>query len=258
MEFRRAGIFGILSMPNDRLAKQREYSRRHDLKPERKAWKKRYRILRLETFKSLIQELKCAMGGCCACCGGTELLQFAHIDPDKKLFTVACGSAANISRVRIREEASKCRLLCRACHTDETREQYRDGRLRGNRPKPDVPDLGVQKRCSTCREMKDLSAFSPWGKRGPRRHQNNCKVCAAKGTNKRIAENKAYVLSLKICCVDCGSLEGLDFDHVRGTKFKAVSAMLSYKRSRIDEEIAKCEVVCGVCHKGRTAQRKAG
>lgn len=62
-------------------------------------------------------------------------------------------------------------------------------------------------------------------------------------------------------CHDCGRVYPtyvLDFDH-RGDeeKLDSVSALTSRKTSlkRIDEEIAKCDLVCANCHRERTHQR---
>jgi hypothetical protein len=43
----------------------------------------------------------------------------------------------------------------------------------------------------------------------------------------------------------------MDFDHVTGIKIRNVSAMLS-SESAMMTEIAKCELVCGNCHRIRT------
>ena len=60
-------------------------------------------------------------------------------------------------------------------------------------------------------------------------------------------------------CVDCGEkdVRVLDFDHVRGKKYKSVSKMLSGSHSidRLIEEIKKCEVRCANCHRKITAER---
>ncbi len=49
----------------------------------------------------------------------------------------------------------------------------------------------------------------------------------------------------------------MDFDHVRGRKLmnigRAVGGNVSI--TKILAEIAKCEVVCAVCHRIRTVQR---
>ena len=61
-------------------------------------------------------------------------------------------------------------------------------------------------------------------------------------------------------CVDCKvqyPYYVMDFDHVRGRKHKNVSELISsLSKKKIDEEIAKCEVVCSNCHRIRTHERK--
>src|ERR1019366_9387414 len=63
-------------------------------------------------------------------------------------------------------------------------------------------------------------------------------------------------------CTDCGKIYPsmcMDFDHVpgRGKKFKNVSRMVlnSYPILDILEEIAKCDLVCVLCHNIRTRKR---
>lgn len=61
-------------------------------------------------------------GGCCSHCGYDKCinaLEFHHIDPNNKIDSIA----SLISKARpikmIREEASKCILLCSNCHKEE-------------------------------------------------------------------------------------------------------------------------------------------
>tara|TARA_R110002012_G_scaffold319825_1_gene541470 strand:+ start:594 stop:959 length:366 start_codon:yes stop_codon:yes gene_type:complete len=66
---------------------------------------------------------------------------------------------------------------------------------------------------------------------------------------------------LKAGCVDCGYNEhaiALQFDHVRGDKFKNISTMVNqmYSLDRIKEEIAKCDVRCTNCHMIVTHDRR--
>lgn len=60
-------------------------------------------------------------------------------------------------------------------------------------------------------------------------------------------------------CVDCGETDivVLEFDHVRGEKYKNVSliAGCSSGLQTLISEIEKCEVVCANCHRKRTAMR---
>ena len=56
-------------------------------------------------------------GGTCAICGFDEhptALQFHHLDPGEKLFTLRDGETRALERMR--EEAAKCVLLCANCH----------------------------------------------------------------------------------------------------------------------------------------------
>lgn len=60
-------------------------------------------------------------------------------------------------------------------------------------------------------------------------------------------------------CMDCGRCFppcAMDFDHVRGVKVCAVSRMIKCSQARLDAEVAKCDLVCAVCHRIRTQRRK--
>lgn len=63
-------------------------------------------------------------------------------------------------------------------------------------------------------------------------------------------------------CMDCKVAYPyymMDFDHVRGRKQANVAELIgTLSKKRIDEEIAKCEVVCSNCHRARTHIRKMG
>jgi hypothetical protein len=81
-----------------------------------------------------------------------------------------------------------------------------------------------------------------------------------------IAKQKAYLaqylrdLKTKTPCVDCGinyPYYVMDFDHVRGQKHANVMELVStLSKKKIDEEIAKCEIVCSNCHRIRTHVRR--
>ena len=81
-----------------------------------------------------------------------------------------------------------------------------------------------------------------------------------------IAKQKAYLaqylrdLKTKTPCIDCGinyPYYVMDFDHVRGTKHANVMELIpTLSKKKIDEEIAKCEIVCSNCHRIRTHMRK--
>ena len=71
-----------------------------------------------------------------------------------------------------------------------------------------------------------------------------------------------YLRDLKTStpCVDCRisyPYYVMDFDHVRGVKHANVMELVStLSKKRIDQEIAKCEIVCSNCHRIRTHMRK--
>jgi hypothetical protein len=81
-----------------------------------------------------------------------------------------------------------------------------------------------------------------------------------------ISKQKAYLskyiqeLKSKTLCMDCKinyPYYVMDFDHVRGKKHKNVMELIpTLSKKKIDEEIAKCEIVCSNCHRIRTHQRK--
>lgn len=76
--------------------------------------------------------------------------------------------------------------------------------------------------------------------------------------NRRARRRREWLNDLKAGkpCADCGGMFPtfcMDFDHRdRSEKFKNVSAMLMYSIDRIEQEIAKCDLVCANCHRMRT------
>lgn len=94
----------------------------------------------------------------------------------------------------------------------------------------------------------------------------------AKYMRDRYARNAEIVRGIKLerGCSDCGYKEhhaGLEFDHIesraeqeqhngkkRGSQ--TVARLMGKSIKRILEEIDKCDVVCGTCHRIRTWNRK--
>lgn len=82
---------------------------------------------------------------------------------------------------------------------------------------------------------------------------------------RRVMDNRAVVKAYLGVhpCVTCGEsdIDILEFDHVRGRKFKAVGKLVGdgYALEVIFKEIKKCEVRCANCHKKRhvVKRRKA-
>lgn len=128
--------------------------------------------------------------------------------------------------------------------------------------------------CYACKVEKDLETnfyTHPYGKGG---YQGKCKKCILAERKDQYAKNpelkKQQVKELRQRnqqfiwdfysthpCVDCGENDPivLELDHVRGKKLAGVSQLVHNTRSLkvIEDEIAKCEVVCANCHRRRTA-----
>jgi hypothetical protein len=75
----------------------------------------------------------------------------------------------------------------------------------------------------------------------------------------RTERGKARINTLKKSpCVDCGETwppEAMDFDHVRGEKTASIANLGECSWERVQEEIAKCDLVCANCHRVRTQGR---
>jgi hypothetical protein len=135
----------------------------------------------------------------------------------------------------------------------------------------------MEKRCGKCAQVKPLSDFHRW-KRGDG-YQTWCKQCRkvydaaysartlARRRELRAArkpEFLAWYLSLKEQrpCADCGvcfPAAAMQWDHLPGTQKVADVSNLVRRlcKSRVLEEIAKCELVCANCHAVRTVSRRA-
>jgi hypothetical protein len=57
-------------------------------------------------------------------------------------------------------------------------------------------------------------------------------------------------------CVNCRSTEELEVDHVE-PEFKINHRVWSWREDRRLEELKKCQVLCHVCHEGKTIYEKA-
>lgn len=53
-------------------------------------------------------------------------------------------------------------------------------------------------------------------------------------------------------CTTCGSWEDLQVDHIDpGTKAREVNSMWTWSLARLEEELAKCQVLCKTCHRDK-------
>ena len=74
----------------------------------------------VERSQKLKKEMVNYKGGCCEICGYNKYigaLEFHHINPDKKDFTIAKIRQYKFDKV-IKNELDKCMLLCSNCHRE--------------------------------------------------------------------------------------------------------------------------------------------
>jgi 5-methylcytosine-specific restriction endonuclease McrA len=89
-------------MPHKDHEKNKEYMREYMLK--------RYQ----ERRKKAVDKL----GGKCYTCSSQDGLQFDHVDPNNKSFTIA--KMSSVSEEKFWQEVDKCQLLCQNCHEKKT------------------------------------------------------------------------------------------------------------------------------------------
>lgn len=189
---------------------------------------KSYRLNNLEKFKAYQQTRLQVRGqlvwdflktnSCEECCESNPVvLEFDHFRGEKK---IAVSAATSHSLKSLANEIAKCRVLCCNCHKKRTAIQLNRRAWMGKTAAED--DLGTttlsRKQRTHLRKLYDFLSSNP------------CKDCG---------ENNPVVL---------------EFDHVRGEKFKCVSHLTNYSWDVISAEVAKCEVRCGNCHKIKTAK----
>jgi 5-methylcytosine-specific restriction endonuclease McrA len=75
----------------------------------------RYNLARYNKRKAEAIEI---LGGVCVVCGSTDNLQFDHLNPSTKKFSL--GKLWSSSQDVFLEELSKCQLLCFTCHIAKT------------------------------------------------------------------------------------------------------------------------------------------
>ena len=137
----------------------------------------------------------------------------------------------------------------------------------------------ILKRCPRCKEELPIKRFSKRPNGSP---VSFCKACQRANSKEHYAANKqkhnakryqrrkeerikikALLIELKsVPCKDCGESHpywAMDFDHCRGEKLFNLGA--SVRLASIPKtlrEIAKCDIVCALCHRYRTHGTKRG
>jgi hypothetical protein len=80
-------------------------------------YREQCRLRKKTASESTTYKLKMSRGGACQHCGFSETLfalDWHHVDPSKKKFSVSEGRAGNYERAKA--ESEKCVLVCKNCH----------------------------------------------------------------------------------------------------------------------------------------------
>ncbi|RWZ87220.1 MAG: HNH endonuclease [Hydrotalea sp. AMD] len=103
-----------------------------------------------------------AFGNCCGICGYDKCksaLEFHHLDPTQKEFTISTTDSSGKGWKQIVSEIEKCVLLCANCHREVHSgvTQIPDGITRFDRKWVDYSEVDVQNSCPVCGESKSAS-----------------------------------------------------------------------------------------------------
>lgn len=117
------------------------------------------------------------------------------------------------------------------------------------------------KTCGKCGIRKNYSAFTRRGKGRPGEYQNECKQCRSEQQRLSKRKTSALVKRWKLMkgCAHCDFKAKhscqLDIDHIKPKRSKGndrQAVNTSWSRSRLKEELSKCQVLCANCHRLKT------
>lgn len=121
---------------------------------------------------------------------------------------------------------------------------------------------GDTKRCYSCKKVQPVECFAKLINKGVEYRNRRCNACRHRRQegSPLVQEKKALLVAAKSRpCADCGRTFPplcMDFDHVRGVKLFLIGTAVRWKSiAALNEEIAKCDVVCACCHRIRTETR---
>ncbi len=184
-------------------------------------------------------------GGACCLCGYDRCLRaldFHHLDPKKKRFSIAGGHTRSWSSLR--QELDKCMLVCSNCHI-ELEQASSSGRT-GPRLSATT---GIEP-LSTCRVCGRRFAYDR-RKGHSRTRCNSCGSNRGSPQHRHELKRKLIAVSGGSCriCGYCRTIHALSFHHVDPTR-KRFHIRGSHGRSLdvLMAEVAKCVLVCANCH----------
>jgi hypothetical protein len=113
-----------------------------------------------------------------------------------------------------------------------------------------------------CMPYRNSEAKRAANRRHYEKNKDHYRTSAREARKRYKAKAYAFVNEIKSTtpCTDCGKTFDpicMDFDHCQGGKLDNISRMVNLGRPMkiIEDEIAKCELVCACCHRIRTRDR---
>ena len=184
----------------------------------------------------------------CVDCGNvdTEVLTFDHVR-DSKSFNIGNLKGSPKDYKKFDSEILKCEVRCINCHNAITKIRQR-GRLYCF-----LNNLEYKAKAFTARKTEFQSIY----------YSEKPEIYSQKNHQRRSDYYEKYLPSfveiLKQGCTDCGTIAllSMQFDHIRD-KYTEVGKLFfcwQIKWELVLEEMAKCELVCGNCHRKRTNKR---
>src|SRR6516162_1428247 len=145
--------------------------------------------------------LVAALGGQCMRCGATEDLEFDHIDPEIKSFTIS--SSLLVPWEQLLAELGKCQLLCHPCHAVKTAEnnEHSGGKNRIDEHGTEAFHDRTGCRCTACTNAKRQARIRR-GERKPNLQSDN--IYGGRGRYGKITVHGSGTRGIKDCkCTLC-------------------------------------------------------
>jgi len=208
---------------------------------------------------------------CIECgCDDIELLEFDHIEPEKKTLNIGRSSSAK----KIIKEAELTKFLCVWCHrlrtfkdtVEKIKKSQEDYEYTEEENNEEII-VGCSKTCNgpLCKGKKrNHERFY----KSKNKYNAYCKKChnfndmIKRRKNAKIIDNEKLKIGK---CNECHkevtdeTLCGFDFDHLdQTTKLYTIASLRQSTKNIVDiikAEIKKCQLLCCNCHKKKTVEQ---
>lgn len=214
---------------------------------------------RKQAQKQWFDDLKKTMA--CADCGLVDfrVIEFHHVNPSEKEIKVSL--AAYLSEEILLAELKKCIPYCVNCHRRHHAVERKNQLKAITAPTLIVPSGEVTsvatRICRVCHEPKPLDHYQKAGTvKGKTYQRHVCTTCKTEAQMGRKNNLKAWLAEYKktLSCSHCLATGGdiLDFHHDDSDSKEldvATAIGRGWSVKKITDEIAKCTILCGNCHR---------